>query len=163
MAAHGKYSAQIVEQIVKLIEAGNYAIDACIAVGISESIYYEWLKTKPEFLESIKKARAKAIAVRVARIGKAGQDGNWQADAWWLERVVRKRFGREEPQVQQQTNVVLGFKPQSAFIQPEEQKAPRALNAAQQHSRKVGEIMGKKAVNEGRPPKKKPQRPRKKK
>ena len=157
-----KYSSEIVAQIVQLIEVGNYAIDACMAVGVDESTFYKWLRdpSKSQFRQSIKKARAKAIATKVTRIHKAGQDGNWQADAWWLERVARARFGREEPQVQQQTNVVLGFEPKSAFIQPVEVHQPRALNAAQQHSRKVGEMLGKKAVIDGTV--KKPIRPRKK-
>jgi len=159
MPAKGKYSAELVEQITRFIEAGNYAVDACLAVGISNDTYYEWLKTKPEFSDTIKKARAKAIAKKVIRIDKAGQEGNWQADAWWLERVARKRFGRDEPQVQQQTNIVLGYEPKSPFIESNAEK-PKHLNVAQLHSRKIGEMMGKKAVNEGR--KRQSIRPRKK-
>lgn len=161
MPAKGKYTPELVEQISRLIEAGNYAVDACMAVGINNDTFYDWLKTKPEFSDTIKKARAKAITMKVTRIEKAGRDGNWQADAWWLERVARARFGREEPQVQQQTNIVLGFEPKSGFIEATD--TPKQLphpNAAQIHSKQVGQILGKKAVNEGR--KKTPIRPRKK-
>lgn len=155
-----KYSSEIVEQIIRLIEVGNYAIDACLAVGIGEATYYQWLK-KEEFRESIKKARAKAISTKVTRIHKAGQDGSWQADAWWLERVARKRFGRDEPQMQQQTQIVLGYKPESAFIQPVDKAEPKQLNSAQMHTRKTGEIMGKKKVIDAQI-RGKPIRPRKK-
>lgn len=157
-----KYSPETVAQMIPLIEAGAYAIDACLAVGIGETTYYEWLKAKPEFRESIKKARAKAINIRVLRINKAGQEGNWQADAWWLERVVKKRFGRADVEIRPQTNVVLGFKAESAFMKPAEEIAPRQLNAAQLHSRKIGAVLGKKAIIEGKATKRPPLRPRKK-
>jgi hypothetical protein len=125
MPRASKYTPELVAQITRLIEGGTYAIDACMVVGISEAIYYKWLKEKVEFLESIKKARAKAISVRVIRINKAGQDGHWQADAWWLERVARDRFGRYPPKKPQHTNITLGFEPTSAFIQPSSSEAVR--------------------------------------
>ena len=106
--------------MLRLIEAGAFAVDACLAVGLGETTYYRWLQENREFRESIKRARAKAINTRVLRIAKAGQDGDWKADAWWLERVARNRFGRNPPQEQQRPAIVLGFKPESPFIQPVE-------------------------------------------
>ena len=120
MPRTSKYTPELVEQIIRLIEAGTYAVEACMVVGISEETYYKWLRTKPELSESIKKARAKAISVRLMRIDKAGRDGYWQADAWGLERVARDRFGRNPPKKPNHTNITLGFEPKSAFIHPEE-------------------------------------------
>lgn len=119
MPRTSKCIPELIAQIVQLVEAGTYALDACYAVGIGETTYYQWLKTKREFRESIKKARARAISIRLIRINKAGQDGHWQADAWWLERVARDRFGRNRPKKPMRTNIVLGFEPKSAFINPE--------------------------------------------
>ncbi|MDD5075444.1 MAG: hypothetical protein PHO54_06305 [Candidatus Peribacteraceae bacterium] len=126
MPRTSKYTSELVEQMLRLIEAGAFAIDACIAVGIDEVTYYRWLRdpSKSQFCQSIKMARAKAINMRVLRISKAGQEGSWQADAWWLERVARKRFGRNPPQEQQQTRIVLGFEPKSAFINPVAAEGP---------------------------------------
>src|SRR3989344_4007937 len=121
MPRTSKYTPELVEQIIRLIEAGTYAVEACMVGGIREETYYKWLRTKPELSESIKKARAKAISVRLMRIDKAGRDGYWQADAWWLERVARDRFGRNPPPKKpNHTNITLGFEPKSAFIHPEE-------------------------------------------
>jgi len=122
MPRSSKYTPELVEQMLRIIEAGAYAADACMAVGISETIYYKWLKEKVEFVESIKKARAKAIVTRLVRINRAGQEGHWQADAWWLERVARDRFGRYPSSIQKRTHITLGYEPKSAFIQPIEGK-----------------------------------------
>lgn len=117
MPRTSKYTPELVEHIVRLIEAGVFAIDACMAVGIGETTYYEWLKTKREFRESIKKARAKAIVRHVLHIEQASKT-DWKAAAWWLERVARDRFGRHPPKKPEHMNIVLGFEPKSAFIQP---------------------------------------------
>ena len=42
------------------------------------------------------KYKAYAIALRVENIRQAGVEGNWQADAWWLERVDPENFGRKD-------------------------------------------------------------------
>ena len=90
-----KYNKEMVEKIVKLLEAGNYNETACEYVGISEDTFYRWIKEKSEFSESVKKAKAKAVARNVMIIEKAAQK-TWQAAAWWLERTNYKRWGRKE-------------------------------------------------------------------
>lgn len=55
-----KYNKKIVEKICDLISKDSYTIaEICERVKISESTYYEWLKTKSEFSEAIKKAQDK--------------------------------------------------------------------------------------------------------
>ena len=90
-----KYKPELVNEIIKYIEAGNYQKTACEAVGISEETFYTWMKEKPEFSESIKKAESKAIARNVMIIQKAAQT-SWQAAAWFLERKDYERWGRKE-------------------------------------------------------------------
>ena len=45
--------------------------------------------------EAVEEAKSVAITLRARRIYKAGEE-NWQADAWWLERVDPDNFGRRE-------------------------------------------------------------------
>lgn len=55
-----KYNQRIVNRICDLISKDSYTIaEICEKVKISESTYYEWLKTKSEFSEDIKKAQDK--------------------------------------------------------------------------------------------------------
>lgn len=159
-----KYTPENIRKLIELVEQGSYAIDAALEAGISEKTYYEWLKdpSKGEFRESIKKARATAINERVRRIRQAGEKGAWQADAWYLERVARKRFGRDEPMVQQNTNITLGYRPESKFIQPIDMSVVPKLNTSQIQRRQAGVILGKQAVAQGKRPGKKGKVPRKK-
>lgn len=55
-----KYNQRTVKRISDLLSKDSYTItEICKAVKISESTYYEWMKTKSEFSESIKKAQDK--------------------------------------------------------------------------------------------------------
>lgn len=52
-----KYGKKIVENICELIRVDSYTIaEICQLVGISKDTYYNWLKTKPDFSDAIKKA-----------------------------------------------------------------------------------------------------------
>lgn len=52
-----KYSKEIVENICELIRTDSYTIaEICQKVGIVKDTYYNWLKTKSDFSDAIKKA-----------------------------------------------------------------------------------------------------------
>lgn len=52
-----KYNKKIVENICELIRTDSYTIaEICEKVGIVKDTYYQWLKTKSDFSDSIKKA-----------------------------------------------------------------------------------------------------------
>lgn len=52
-----KYNKKIVEKIANLIREDSYPIaEICEKVNISKETYYDWLKTKPDFSDAIKKA-----------------------------------------------------------------------------------------------------------
>lgn len=52
-----KYSKEIVENICELIRTDSYTIaEICHKVGIVKDTYYNWLKTKSDFSDAIKKA-----------------------------------------------------------------------------------------------------------
>ena len=90
-----KYNEGIVQEIIKNINAGATNKDAAIMSGIAESTFYEWIESKPEFSESIKKAQAQRKAYIVAKILLHGEQ-QWQALAWYLERVYPSEFARKD-------------------------------------------------------------------
>lgn len=52
-----KYNKKIVEDICALIRADSYTVaEICEKVGIAKDTYYNWLKTKSDFSDAIKKA-----------------------------------------------------------------------------------------------------------
>lgn len=52
-----KYNKKIVENICELIRTDSYNIaEICEIVGIVKGTYYNWLKTKSDFSDAIKKA-----------------------------------------------------------------------------------------------------------
>ena len=94
-----KLTPEITEIICQYIEKGNSYETASQAVGICRQTLYNWMqrgdKLEPDylqFLQSIKKARAKAEIRHVDVIEKA-MDKNWQASAWWLERTNKDQWG----------------------------------------------------------------------
>ena len=55
-----KYNKKIVDRICYLISKDSYTIaEICEHVGINKATYYDWLKTKPDFSDSIKKVQDK--------------------------------------------------------------------------------------------------------
>lgn len=87
--AKGKYNPEIVETICNLIKTCSSAKDACMAVGINQDTYYEWLKHKPEFTEKVHLAEGERKAALLAKIRK---DPSWQSAAWLLSRIYRSEF-----------------------------------------------------------------------
>jgi len=104
---HSKLTDELIEKICKYIEAGNYAKTACLACGISEVTFYDWIKKGEEaikegknnkyakFLKSIKEARAKAEIKNVKIIMEAAQENPKHAE-WWLERTNPEFWGRKD-------------------------------------------------------------------
>lgn len=97
MARTGKYSKEMVQTICEHLITGATAKSICDTVNISESTFYEWKSSKPEFSESLKKAEeirdsvtGKTLAIH--SIFQAMKSGVWQAGAWWLERKFPAEF-----------------------------------------------------------------------
>jgi DNA invertase Pin-like site-specific DNA recombinase len=99
-----KLTPELVKTFTDSLAEGNAIETAAAVAGISETTYYRWLQAGREakggafweFCEAIKRAEAESEAERVRRIRTAGQGGNWQADAWWLERRRPERWGRKD-------------------------------------------------------------------
>lgn len=92
--------------IADAIAAGNYYETACALAGVDYTTVRKWIQKGEkaqkgalfEFVKAVKKAEAFAEAERIKRIREAAKEGNWQADAWWLERRFPERWGRKERQ-----------------------------------------------------------------
>jgi transposase-like protein len=66
-----KYSDQLVERIVGLMEADRYTVsEVCDAVGIDRKTFYEWRNGKPDFRRAVEDAadRCNELLVKLARI-----------------------------------------------------------------------------------------------
>jgi transposase len=105
MARPSKLTEDVKRRFLTSIRAGNDKKVAAAMAGIGESTLYSWIEkaketdAEPEFLEfleSLTQAEAEAEVAAVARIQQAGQNGRWQASAWWLERKYGERWGRND-------------------------------------------------------------------
>ena len=98
-----KLTDELCKEICNDIKAGVPIKHAAISHGITERTFYNWFDRGKEaksgkfkkFYDEIKEAKSVAITLRARRIYKAGES-NWQADAWWLERVDPDNFGRKD-------------------------------------------------------------------
>ena len=101
--AKTKLTDQLCDEICNDIKAGVPIKHAAISHGITEVTFYNWYNqgktaksgAKKKFYEKVEEAKSVAITLRARRIYKAGES-NWQADAWWLERVDPENFGRKD-------------------------------------------------------------------
>jgi hypothetical protein len=75
--------------------------DAIKLIGLPKSTFYDWLQRgeKPgaavgwrKFREDVELATAEFEYGALSRIGEAGARGEWQADAWRLERIRQDRY-----------------------------------------------------------------------
>lgn len=99
-----KLSKEIIENLAKALEAGNYVETACEYVGINKGTLYRWLSeaeqpdAQPllrELKDTVARSRATAEVRNVYRIQQAAET-SWQAAAWWLERSHSKKWGRQQ-------------------------------------------------------------------
>jgi hypothetical protein len=93
--AKGKYDDERVKNILDVIRAGNYNVIAARAAGINPDTFYEWMKTRPDFSDAVKKAQAEGECRNVTIIAQAAQK-QWQAAAWNLERKYPERWGQRQ-------------------------------------------------------------------
>lgn len=110
IGAPSRRTPEIAARIVEALKIGETYAGACAYAGISQSMFYEWKATDPEFLERVENALAELRMVHLARIEAAAQGdpaepavgskpakpakkGDWRASAWMLEHRFRPEFG----------------------------------------------------------------------
>jgi hypothetical protein len=106
------------QTLLDYIRIGTPVRIAVTTAGVSEQTFYSWInrgmaererlklvkgaKENPtevvflKFLEQVEQAKAEAVTKKVAVIAKSGNDGDWRAAAWWLERQMPEEFGRTD-------------------------------------------------------------------
>lgn len=107
MARQSKLTPETQQKIVDAIAKGNYLETAAALGGITYKSLNNWMNKGAankgdeyvQFFHAVKRAEAEAEAARVERINSAGKDGNWQADAWYLERRYPDRWGKRVQEV----------------------------------------------------------------
>jgi hypothetical protein len=90
-----KYTPETIKAVTDAIGAGMSIEDSCVYADIAKETFYTWKIDYPEFSDAVKKAEINGKLRRILRIDKAGKDGHWQADAWYLERKFPEEYGRK--------------------------------------------------------------------
>ena len=80
--------------ILEMLNEGVPKVHAARAAGVHENTLTRWLNEDAEFSDAVRAAESAAVALRVRRIGKAGEK-DWRADSWYLERTQRAEFGSD--------------------------------------------------------------------
>ena len=111
-----KLNKNLEKQICNDIKVGVPITHAAVMHGIDASTFYAWYnkgKTAKsgkfrDFYLNVEEAKSVAIGLRVRRIYKAGEV-DWKSDAWWLERVDPKNFGRKDHHKIESENTNINF------------------------------------------------------
>lgn len=94
----------LVQKLLDAVSDGNYLETACKLAGFSKQTVYQWLKRAEQgqepftlFRDALENAEARAEALAVSRVRRAGEDPRfWAAEMTWLERRYPDRYGRRQ-------------------------------------------------------------------
>ena len=90
-----KYNKATIKKITQALCDGQGRVRACKIAGIHYDTFMEWMRSKPEFAEAVKKAEDtgndKITDICRRRII---EDKSWQSAAWWLERTDPANYGQ---------------------------------------------------------------------
>lgn len=108
----------VVEELLTLIEDGNYPSTAAELVGISDDTLRNWTRRGEQgetpfsaLLRAIKRASAKAEATEMGKVRKAGEDPRfWAASMTYLERRHPDKWARRsDPGDQAKITINIGL------------------------------------------------------
>src|SRR5947208_3503538 len=88
-----KLDSMLQKHICKSLEKCNTVKTAMQSAGLSERVFYDWVKNNPSFAAAIFRARARAKAKLVRVITNAAPN-DWRAAAWVLERSWADEYSR---------------------------------------------------------------------
>ena len=80
--------------VLELLRDGVPKKHAAQVVGVHETTLHRWISECENFASEVRAAESAAVALRVRRIGQAGER-DWRADSWFLERTQRDSFGSD--------------------------------------------------------------------
>ena len=101
MGRPAKLTDGLTSEITHYIREGNSPAASATLAGISRSTYFNWMSKGSnkeqgflEFSESIERAVAQSVSLRIKEITTASKRGSWRASAWMLERLAPESFGK---------------------------------------------------------------------
>ena len=106
-----------IEKFFTAIKLGMSNVKASEFAGFTDKTLYEWLAKGEadleegldtiysEFCENLKKTRAECQAFHLQNVIRAGQNGNWQASAWILERLFPTSFGQNRQDTSEEDKI----------------------------------------------------------
>lgn len=116
-----KYSKKIVKRITDLISKDSYTIaEICSYSGIHHDTYYEWLKNKPEFAESVTRARERfdEIIVKEAKESLRKLVNGYEVEEKKVVYVDSKdREGSSKPKIKEQVTIKKHIQPNPHSVQ----------------------------------------------
>ncbi len=97
------------KRILDAIAGGASRTAAAALGGISKATLMDYLArgrdgepVYADFLARVKEAEAHVELAHLANIKRAGDDGSWQASAWFLERTRPADYAKREPTAEQE-------------------------------------------------------------
>lgn len=100
MARPTKWTQELQDRFVQIIQSGNYRSVAASAVGIHPDTVNDWMKKKRKpytgFSVAVRKAEADAQRMMVNAIVKAGAQGDWRAALEFLARKFPKEWAKKD-------------------------------------------------------------------
>lgn len=131
-----KLTPEAHKAIVDAVSAGMPYRFAAAAAGVTERALHLWLaagrkgsgEANVQLLHALKEAQAKAVASRLRELTAAGEK-QWQAHAWWLERMYPDEFGANRQEVRELQKQVAGLLARLDQLAPPESKT-RAQGAS---------------------------------
>lgn len=106
-----------IEKFFTAIKLGMNNIKASEFAGFTDKVLYKWINKGEadleegqetifsEFVETLKKTRAECQAFHLQNVIRAGQNGNWQASAWILERLFPTSFGQNRQEISDEDKI----------------------------------------------------------
>lgn len=102
--AKGKLNDEVQERICKNLAKGAPYRESAINAGITEATFWNWYNRGKaaksgkykKFYLAVEEAKTRCMMDDLECIGRAAENGNWQAAAWRLERRNPEDFGRRD-------------------------------------------------------------------
>ena len=105
MGRKTKLTAELQDEMVRVVRAGNYIETACDYVGIHRVTFHRWMQRGERgwkidepfcyFRNAILQARAAAEIESVARIRASARKGNLEDDKFFLTHAYSERWGTQ--------------------------------------------------------------------
>ena len=91
-----KRTKKVVSELLDAISSGAPYGLACQAAGIHHDTFNDWRRRDPAFALQVDQAAARGTIKRLKKIEAQGDDGNWNALAWMVERRYPADFAKPE-------------------------------------------------------------------